>query len=89
MTKRVYPVRLSGFEHVDGALDVDARVVGGVGHGLADVDLGGEVEDRLRPGLLDCRVDGLGVADVELDEGRAVLDGLVEIGALAGGDVVD
>ena len=38
-----------GLEHVGGAADVDRGVEEGVGEGLADVDLGGEVEDPLGP----------------------------------------
>ena len=89
LTTRLHAMRLRGAQHVDGPLDVGARVEGRVGHRLAHVDLGGEVEDRVGLRLSDRLRDGVGVANVDVDESRPLLLGVREVVLLAGREVVD
>jgi hypothetical protein len=84
-----HPVRLRRAQHVGGALDVDAGVGRRVGHRLAHVDLGGEVEDHLGPEARDDVVHGLRLSDVDVGERGAVRDRLLEVLALAGREIVD
>ena len=89
-TKRLDARRARGLEHVDRALDVDARVGGGVGHRLAHVDLRAEVEDASGFTRSTSSTHRVGVADVCLDElGAAARERAVEVLAPAGREVVD
>ena len=83
----VRPPRGLGKPH--GTDDVDRRVELRVGHRLADVDLRGEVEHHLGPGLANER-DQVGVDDIGLDELEVgMLLGAVEVRAAPGAEVVD
>jgi hypothetical protein len=76
-------------EHVGGAADVDRGVEGRVLERLADVDLGGQVEDGLGPTLGGQRAQRRGVADVELDQLGARRQRPLEVDQASGREVVD
>ena len=61
-------------EHIERAGDVDGEVVVGVGDRAADVDLGAEVEDELRPGGLENVAHRRGVGERGLLERRELVD---------------
>ena len=82
-------VRLRGAENVNRPLEVDPCVVRRVRNGLAHVDLGGEMEDHVGLGAAHGVAHSLGVADVDLLERGSAGQRVLEVFALAGGEVVD
>ncbi len=81
--------RPHGLEHIGGSADIDRGVESGVGDRLADVDLGRQVEDRVRFRLADDGGDRAGVADVELDQFGTRAECPLEVPHPAGREVVD
>ena len=78
---------LSGFEEVEGAVDVGGEVEGGVLDGGANAGAGGEVDDGVEGSFGEEAVDGGAVAEVAFDDAGVVLEG-GDVGALDGGVVV-
>lgn len=83
------PVAAGRICQTNGGQDVRLRVVERIGHRVAHVNLGGELEDHLRAMGGEQLVE-IDVEEIRLDEGQlsAGLD-IVEVGELSSREVVD
>ncbi len=88
-TTRPVPARARCLQHVGGAADVDRGVEGRVLERFADVDLGGEVEDRLGLAVGGDLAQRPAVADVELEQLSARRQRSLEVDPPPGDEVVD